>query len=75
VADITHAMLGPSGPEVDCDECFRLLDQYAEHQHRSRNAAAEFPQLAAHLDGCPVCQEELESLLALLTSDDDPPLP
>lgn len=67
MADLTHAMLGPGRPEVDCDECFRLLDQYTERELRSGDAADEYPKLAAHLDGCPVCQQEFESLRDLLS--------
>lgn len=66
MADITPALLGPGRPEAACDECFRLLDQYVDREHHARDAAREFPELAAHLEGCPVCHEEYESLLELL---------
>ena len=70
MADLIHAMLGPGRAEVGCDECFRLLDQYTESQIESPAAAsAHYPQMAAHLEGCPVCREEHDSLLALLTHD------
>lgn len=69
MADITTVMLGPGRPEVDCDECFRLLDQYTDRQHEHGDAASEYPQMRAHLEGCPVCHEEYESLLDLVASD------
>ncbi|MCW2949339.1 MAG: hypothetical protein JWN41_352 [Thermoleophilia bacterium] len=69
MADIIHTMLGPGRPEADCDECFRLLDQYVQRQHDESDAAVEFPELAAHLTGCPVCREEHDSLLELLDVD------
>jgi hypothetical protein len=62
-------MLGPGRPEVDCDTCFRLIDQYTERQYQSHDAKILYPELAAHLEGCPVCHEEYESLLDLLTVD------
>jgi hypothetical protein len=67
-------MLGPGRPEVDCDECFRLLDQYVEIQLASHDARSRMPQLAAHLDGCPVCLEEAESMLDLLGRDHPCPI-
>lgn len=69
MADIDAAMLGPGRQEVGCDECFHLLDQFVERDHVRGDAATAFPQLAAHLAGCPVCHEEYESLLGLLALD------
>ena len=59
-------LLGPSEPEVDCDECFAKLDQYVEAELEGRDVDAAFPGLRAHLDGCPACREEHESLRALV---------
>jgi hypothetical protein len=63
-------VLGPDAPEIGCDECFELLDQYVELEVGGRDADAELPGLRAHLDGCPACREEHESLRALVTADD-----
>ena len=62
-------LLGPTGYEVSCDECFELLDQYVELEVSGRDADAQIPGLRAHLDGCPACREDHESLLALVTDD------
>jgi hypothetical protein len=59
-------LLGPAGPEVDCDECFDKLDQYVELELAGGDADAAIPGLRAHLDGCPACREEHESLRALV---------
>ena len=59
-------LLGPTGPEVDCDACFALLDQYVELELSGADADAAIPGLRAHLDGCPACREEHESLRALV---------
>lgn len=61
-------LLGPSGPEVGCDECFEQLDRYVELEVAGGDADAALPGLRAHLAGCPACREEHESLLALLKS-------
>jgi len=62
-------LLGPVGPEIDCDECFDKLDQYVELEVAGRDADAALPGLRAHLEGCPACREEHESLRALVGGD------
>ena len=62
-------LLGPTGPEIGCDECFEQLDRYVELELAGGDADAAFPGLRAHLEGCPACREEHESLLALLEAD------
>jgi hypothetical protein len=63
-------MLGPSGPEIGCDECFDLLDEYVELELHGRDADDAVPGMRAHLEGCPACREEHESLRALLAADE-----
>jgi anti-sigma factor RsiW len=62
-------LLGPDGPEIGCDECFEQLDRYVELELAGKDADAAFPGLRAHLDGCPACREEHESLRALVSGD------
>ncbi len=63
--DLIRALLGPAGPELTCEECFEQLDGYVELELAGRDADTEVPGMAAHLEGCPACREEHESLLAL----------
>ena len=70
--DLKHALrrlLGPSGPEVGCDVCFAELDRYVELEAAGADADAAIPGLRAHLDGCPACREEHDSLLALVRGE------
>ena len=62
-------LLGPAGPEIGCDECFEELDRYVELELAGADADAAIPGLRAHLDGCPACREEHESLRALVEGD------
>jgi hypothetical protein len=62
-------MLGPSGPELGCDECFDLLDEYVELELGGEDADAHVAGMHAHLEGCPACREEHDSLRALLAAD------
>jgi hypothetical protein len=59
-------LVGPATPEVGCDECFARLDEYVELELADEAADAAVPGLRAHLDGCPACREEHESLRALV---------
>jgi hypothetical protein len=59
-------LLGPSEPEVGCDECFEQLDRYVELELAGEDADGAIPGLRAHLAGCPACREEHESLRALV---------
>ena len=59
-------LLGPSRPEVSCETCFAELDRYVELELAGADADAVLPGLAAHLEGCPACHDEHESLLALV---------
>ena len=62
-------LLGPTGYEVTCDECFERLDEYVELELAGLDAESRIPGLAAHLNGCPACHEEHDSLRALLIDD------
>ena len=63
-------LLGPAEPEVLCDECFEKLDEYVELELQGLPAAQRIPGLRPHLEGCPACHEEYESLRDLLRADD-----
>ena len=62
-------LLGPSAPEVGCDECFDRIDHYVELEVAGHDVDAALPGLRAHLEGCPACREEHESLRALVAGD------
>lgn len=62
-------LLGPVGPELTCEECFDQLDRYVELELDDHDADAAVPGMRAHLDGCPACAEDHDSLAALLGSD------
>ncbi len=76
---VLRRLLGPAGPELTCDQCFEMLDEYVELELAATPAAPTgtaaaaaddaIPGMRAHLEGCPACREEHDSLLALLASD------
>jgi hypothetical protein len=59
-------LLGPAEPEVLCDECFERLDEYVDLELQGEPADERIPGLRAHLEGCPACQEDYESLRAFV---------
>ena len=61
-------LLGPSGEQVTCEQCFELLDEYVDLETRGVDADARIPGMRAHLEGCPACAEDHESLRALVES-------
>lgn len=62
-------LLGPAAPEVGCDACFDELDRYVELELAGEDTDAAIPGLRTHLDGCPACREEYESLRALVAGE------
>jgi hypothetical protein len=65
--ELLGRVLGPAAPEVGCDECFEQLDRYVEIELAGGNTESAVPGMSAHLDGCPACREEHDSLVALLS--------
>ena len=62
-------VLGPAEPELTCDECFEQLDRYVELELAGADADSAIPGLRPHLQGCPACHEDHESLKALATRE------
>jgi hypothetical protein len=59
-------LLGPAAPELTCDQCFEMLDSYVELELAGAAADTQIPGMRPHLDGCPACRDDHDSLYALL---------
>ena len=66
LAPLVERLLGPAAAEIGCDACFDELDRYVDLELQGNDADAAVPGMRAHLDGCPACREEHESLRALV---------
>jgi anti-sigma factor RsiW len=64
--ELIARLLGPSGPEVSCEECFELLDEYVDLELSGEDADRRLPGMREHLQGCPACHEDHESLRDLV---------
>jgi hypothetical protein len=62
------ALLGPAEPELTCEECFDQLDACAELELGGLDLELVAPLMRAHLEGCPACRDDHDSLLAFLHS-------
>ena len=70
--NLMDRLFGSGEPDPGCEACFEVLDEYAEALLRGDNAEALFPQLVAHLAGCPACREDTEGLIAALRRGSSP---
>lgn len=52
--------------EIDCLECFDLLDQYADLIIAGANPDAIMAAVRQHLNNCPTCTDEFETLMLML---------
>ena len=66
---LLRRLLGPSDPELTCEECFEFLDEYVELESAAIPAERVMPRMRAHLQGCAACREEHDSLLAIVQTD------
>ena len=66
-------LLGPAEPEILCEECFERLDAYVQAEVGQGQADATVPGMRAHLEGCPACREDYDSLRAMLLRSDSSP--
>ena len=73
--DLLGGLLGPADPELTCDECFDQLDRYVELELDGRDADAIVPGMRPHLEGCPACRDDRDSLAALLARRRQPARP
>ena len=61
--------------EISCSECFDAVSHYVEVEVSGQDAAAKMPQLRQHLDQCPACRAEYETLrdIRQLEEEGEPP--
>jgi hypothetical protein len=62
--EVLHSLTLDTEPWLSCDDCFDLLDEYAERRRADPGYA--HPAMDIHLVACPACAEEAESLRDLL---------
>ena len=61
-----EAVLETAENEIACEECFELLDSYADLLLENPKAAEIMPAVEQHLKQCNCCGAELEAMLIML---------
>jgi hypothetical protein len=56
--------------EIDCDQAFELMHQYADLVDSGQDAGALLPAVKKHIENCKDCREELEALLRAIQSSE-----
>jgi hypothetical protein len=67
--ELLGRLLGPADPEIGCDACFEELDRDVELQLAGEDVDTALPGFRAHLEGCPACREEHDSLYAFVAGE------
>ena len=52
--------------EIGCAECLERLDLFVELSLAGKDAEAAMPLVQDHLERCPGCREEFETLMVVL---------
>jgi hypothetical protein len=66
---LIERLVGPPGAQLTCEQCFDQLDRYVELELAQAAPDEQLPGMRAHLQGCPACSEEHDSLLALIAEE------
>jgi len=61
--------------EISCSECFDYVSHYVDVELSGEDAAALMPELKQHLDQCPACHAEYETLRDLQELENKGELP
>jgi hypothetical protein len=71
-SDLITRLLGPEGPKSRASNASSLLDRYVDLEVAGEDPDAQLPGMRAHLDGCPACREDHESLRDFVTGGKTP---
>ncbi len=63
---LLQSVLETEAQEINCVECFDLLDQYAEFIVAGGDPHEIMPAVRQHLDHCNCCTHEFEALMVIL---------
>jgi len=66
IAKMLQSLAMTEEREISCDDVFAVLDEFVEAVRRGENVLLLMPLVRQHLDMCPDCREEYESLLRMV---------
>ncbi len=63
---LLQTVLETEPDEIDCAECFEVLDQYVELILTELDPTQLMPLVKQHLKNCPCCACQFEALMVML---------
>lgn len=66
LAMMIRGILRADGDVIGCEDCFELLDRYADLLEAGVGGRDLYPEVERHLEDCAGCSEELGALLTAL---------
>ena len=63
---LLRGILATKDAAIGCDDCYELLDRYADLIEAGGDLEQIYPQVKAHLEDCGGCSEEFDALLTAL---------
>jgi hypothetical protein len=61
---LLRRLLGGARQDSGCDAAFGAMERYVEVRLAGTDVERAFPEVAAHLERCPDCREDVDGLLA-----------
>lgn len=61
--------------EISCSKCFDLISHFVEVELSGTDASIQMPKVRQHLDQCPACHTEYETLRDLQRLENEGELP
>jgi hypothetical protein len=63
---LLQGVTGTQSPEIGCDECWDVLDLFAELELAGKDPAQDLPLVENHLVCCEKCRDEYAAFLEAL---------
>lgn len=70
--DLLKSALNAEEDEIDCQECYELLDEYADLMLEGAAPCKVMHVVKQHLDNCPDCASVFDCLISILGAGDQP---
>jgi hypothetical protein len=67
--ELLKSVLETKEKEIDCHECYELLDQYVDFILAGNDPTEMMPDVREHLYHCACCTGEFEALMVMLQEE------
>ena len=64
--DLKNRLLGQGPRDQGCEAGMAVVEEFVEAVLRGEEVERRFPEIVAHMAGCPACREDIEGLIAAL---------